>query len=203
MLHLLGKLPHRVTVACSGGIDSMVLVHFLLKGRKKVSLAFFNHDTKHSKDAEQFVKRFAGQNRLNLTVGRVKNNRKKGQSMEEFWRDERYAFLESLGAPVILTAHHLDDVVETWIMSSMHGNPKIIPHSRNEKVYRPLLPTTREQIEQYAKHHQVEYIDDPSNQSSKYIRNLVRNEMMDLILRVNPGIRKTIRKKVIELNKDL
>ena len=181
----------------------MVLVHFLLKGRKKVSLAFFNHDTKHSKDAEQFVKRFAGQNRLNLTVGRVKNNRKKGQSMEEFWRDERYAFLESLGAPVILTAHHLDDVVETWIMSSMHGNPKIIPHSRNEKVYRPLLPTTREQIEQYAKHHQVEYIDDPSNQSSKYIRNLVRNEMMDLILRVNPGIRKTIRKKVIELNKDL
>ena len=134
MLHLLGKLPHRVTVACSGGIDSMVLVHFLLKGKRKVDLAFFNHDTQHSKDAEQFIKKFAGKHRLNFTIGRVKNSRKKRESMEEFWRNERYKFLEDLGASSIFTAHHLDDVVETWIMSSLHGQSKIIPYSRNDKI---------------------------------------------------------------------
>jgi len=203
MLHILGKIPYRVTVACSGGIDSMVLVHFLLNGRKKVDLAYFNHDTQHSKDAEQFIKRFAGQHKLNLVVGRVKGNRKPRESFEEFWRNERYKFLESLGSTHILTAHHLDDVIETWVMSSLHGQPKLIPYSRNDKVFRPLLPTSKQQILNYAKGHQVPYLDDPSNMSSKYVRNLVRNEMMDLVLKVNPGIHKTIKKKLLELNSNI
>ena len=203
MLHIIGKIPRRVTVACSGGVDSMVLVHFLMNGKRKVDLAYFNHDTQHSKDAEKFVKRFAGQNRLNLTVGRVRSTRQKGQSMEEFWRNERYRFLESLGSSCILTAHHLDDAVETWIMSSMHGLSKLIPYSRNNKIYRPLLPTSRTQIEDYALRHNVSYVSDPSNKQCKYTRNMVRNEMMPFVLKINPGIRKTIRKKIIELNRNL
>ncbi len=203
MLHILGKIPYRVTVACSGGIDSMVLVHFLLKGRKKVDLAYFNHDTQHSKDAEQFIKQFAGKHKLNLVVGRVKNNRQKRESIEEFWRNERYSFLESLGSNHIFTAHHLDDVVETWVMSSLHGQSKLIPYSRNCKIYRPLLTTSKQQITDYAKHHSISYVDDPSNQSSKYMRNMVRNEMMSLVLKVNPGIHKTIKKKLLELNNNI
>ena len=203
MLHILGKIPYRVTVACSGGIDSMVLVHFLLNGRKKVDLAFFNHDTQHSKEAEQFIKRFAGKHRLNFTIGRVKNNRKKGQSIEEFWRNERYKFLEGLGASYIFTGHHLDDVIETWVMSSLHGQSKLIPYNRNNKVFRPLLLTTRKQIEDYAERHKVLHIEDPSNKQTKYMRNLVRNEMMELVLKVNPGIHKTIKKKLVELNKEV
>ena len=97
MIRIIGKIPHRVIVACSGGIDSMAFVHFLLQGKRKVQLAYFNHDTPHSKNAEIFVKEYAARNKLILTVGRVKGNRKKNQSLEEFWRDERYDFLSSLG----------------------------------------------------------------------------------------------------------
>ena len=47
MIRIIGKIPSTVTVACSGGIDSMVFVDFLLQGRRKVNLAYFNHDTQH------------------------------------------------------------------------------------------------------------------------------------------------------------
>ena len=51
MIRIIGKLPATVTVACSGGIDSMTVVDFLLKGRRRVHLAYFDHDTPHSKNA--------------------------------------------------------------------------------------------------------------------------------------------------------
>ena len=199
MLHILGKIPHRVTVACSGGVDSMVIVNFLLAGKKKVTVAHFNHDTVHSKQAEFYVKKFCGKNKLNLVLGRVKGSRGK-RSLEEFWRDERYQFLESLGSDFIITGHHLDDAVETWIMSSMHGNPKIIPYKRGNKIYRPFLLTSKRQITNFAKSKQIEWIDDPSNQSYTHARNLVRHKMMPDILRINPGIRKVIKKKILEEN---
>ena len=135
----------------------MVVTHFLLQGRRKVRLAYFNHDTIHSRKSQQFVEDYANNNNLDLFIGKIKGIKGK-RSMEEFWRDERYSFFERIKTNFLITCHHLDDVVETWVMSSMHGNPKIIPYSRNNKIYRPLLPTTREQIEQYAKRHQVEWL---------------------------------------------
>ena len=89
MIRIIGKIPPSVTVACSGGIDSMVFVHFLLKGRRKVRLAYFNHDTQHSHKAQEFVEKYAKAEKLDLFIGRVQG-RKGKRSLEEFWRDERY-----------------------------------------------------------------------------------------------------------------
>lgn len=197
MFRLVGKIPQRVTVACSGGMDSMCMVDFLLKGKRDVHLAYFNHDTLHSKEAEKFVKYFAAQNNLVLTVGRVKGNKGK-RSLEEFWRDERYAFLESLNPKFIATAHHLDDVVETWLMSSFHGNSNLIPYSRGGKIFRPFLMTQKKEIRSYVERHNVEFIEDPSNSSTKFMRNYTRHNIVPHVLKVNPGIRKTIKKKLIE-----
>ena len=202
MLRLIGKIPQRITVACSGGVDSMCVVDFLLKGKRTIHLAYFNHDTLHSKEAEKFVKRYAAKNKLLLTVGRVKGNKGK-RSVEEFWRDERYSFLESLNANFTITAHHLDDVVETWLMSSFHGNPKLIPYSRNGKIFRPFLLTHKKEILNYANRHNVEFIGDPSNSNTKYMRNYTRHNIVPHVLKVNPGIRKTIRKKLIETLDDI
>ena len=55
MIRILGKIPKNVTVACSGGVDSMAVVNFLLEGRRNVNLAYFNHDTQHSRKAQEFV----------------------------------------------------------------------------------------------------------------------------------------------------
>ncbi len=197
MIRIIGKIPHSVTIACSGGIDSMVFTDFLLKGNRHVDLAYFNHDTQHSHKAQKFVENYANQNKLNLVIGRVRG-RKGRRSLEEFWRDERYDFLQRTGSNYIITCHHLDDCVETWLMSSFHGQSKLIPHRRNENIFRPFLMTSKKSIKDYARKKHIEWIEDPSNQKTNFMRNHVRHNVMPQVLIINPGIRRTIRKKLIE-----
>ena len=168
---------------------------------RKVNLAYFNHDTAHSRKAEDFVKHYADQNNLNLEVGRVEGTKGK-RSMEEFWRDERYSFFNSIKSNFIITCHHLDDCVETWLMSSFHGQGKLIPYKRGENIFRPFLMTSKKTIKDYAERKGVEYIEDPSNQNTNFMRNHVRKKVVPEVLVVNPGIRTTIRKKLIENFKD-
>jgi len=199
MIRIIGKIPQRVTVACSGGIDSMSVVNFLLDGKRKVQLAYFNHDTPHSKEAEKFVREYAAKKKLILTIGRVKGNRGK-RSLEEFWRDERYKFLTSLGSSYVITCHHLDDVVETWLFKSIHGNPGLIPYKREPNIYRPFLMTEKREFLSYADRKKIEWVEDPSNRMTKNImRNQIRHNIVPQVLKVNPGIRTTIRKKLIEI----
>ena len=197
MIRIIGKIPSTITIACSGGIDSMVFTHFLLQGRKKVNLAYFNHDTQHSHKAQKFVENYANDNNLNLFIGRVKGTKGK-RSLEEFWRDERYDFLQRIGSDYTITCHHLDDCVETWLMSAFHGQCKLIPFHRNESIFRPFLMTSKKAIKEYAERKGVEWCEDPSNQKTNFMRNHVRHKVMPQVLMVNPGIRNTIRKKLIE-----
>ena len=197
MIRIIGQIPKNVTIACSGGIDSMVFTHFLLQGRRNVNLAYFNHDTQHSHKAQKFVENYAKQNKLNLFIGRVKG-RKGKRSLEEFWRDERYDFLQRAGSDYTITCHHLDDCVETWLMSSFHGLGKLIPFKRNKNIFRPFLMTSKKIIKQYAERKNIKWIEDPSNQHTNFMRNHVRHNVMPQVLIVNPGIRSTIRKKLIE-----
>jgi len=199
MIRIIDKIPKKVTVACSGGIDSMVFTQFLRAGRRKVKLAFFNHDTKHSNDAQKFLEEYANQNNLELVIGRVSGYKGKRESLEEFWRNERYGFFSNIDSKFIITCHHLDDCVETWLMSSFHGLGKIIPYKRGNNIYRPFLMTEKSTIKRYAQTHSVPWVEDPSNQLTNFMRNHVRKNIMPQVLKVNPGIRTTIRKKLLEL----
>ena len=197
MIRIIKKIPTNVVVACSGGVDSMAIVHFLLQGRRKVKLAYFNHDTNHSRIAQQFVENYADKNNLDLFLGKVQGTKGK-RSMEEFWRDERYLFFNKIRSNFIVTCHHLDDAVETWIMSSMHGNCKLIPYKRGQNIYRPFLMTSKKTIKEYSKRKDLVWVEDPTNETTEYIRNHIRHNLMPGILKVNPGIRTMIRKKILE-----
>ncbi len=197
MIRIIGKIPSKVVLACSGGIDSMVIAHFLLQGRRNLRLAYFNHDTAHSKHAQTFVENYAHKNNLDLLIGKMQGTKGK-RSMEEFWRDERYSFLDKIDTKFLITCHHLDDAVETWVMSAMHGKCKLIPYKRSSKIYRPFLMTSKNTIKRYANNKKVEWFEDPSNIRTEYIRNHIRHNLMPGILKVNPGIRTVIRKKLIE-----
>lgn len=200
MIRIIGKIPSKVTVACSGGVDSMAVVNFLLEGKRKVDLAYFNHDTPHSKEAELFVGEYAEKNNLVLTIGKVRRNRGKKQSLEEYWRDERYEFLSDLNSKFIVTCHHLDDAVETWLFKCIHGKPGLIPYNRAPNIYRPFLMTEKRELLSYSERKGVSWLEDPSNRMTKNImRNHVRHVLMPHVLKVNPGIRTTIRKKLIEI----
>jgi tRNA(Ile)-lysidine synthase len=197
MIRIIGKIPSNVILACSGGLDSMTIARFLQEGRRKVRLAYFNHDTLHSQVAQEFVEEYAEKHGHDLFIGKVKGAKGK-RSMEEFWRDERYNFFSRLESNFIITCHHLDDCVETWIMSSLHGKSKLIPYHRAPNLHRPFLMTSRKVLRGYANRKGVEWVEDPSNARLEYMRNHVRHAMMPHVLKINPGIRTMVRKKIIE-----
>lgn len=178
--------------AVSGGVDSIVASHFLTKYRRiSVTPIFFNHGNEEHEEEE--LRRIMP----DLVIGRSSRPRNKGESMEEYWRRERRGFFRSFDGPVI-TGHHLDDAVETFIFSSLHGTPKLIPfHTRN--ILHPFLLSTKDDILQYAQANGLKWIEDESNKDTRFMRNKIRHEMLPIVLQVNPGIRKTVRKKYLKL----
>ena len=197
MIKIQSKLPREVYVACSGGVDSMAVVDFL-RNNHDVTLVYFNHGTEHGEKAFKFVATYASENNLPFMYGTLGNGAAEGKpkddSWEEHWRKERYKFFHTINAPIV-TAHHLDDCVETWVWSSMHGTGKIIPYA-NKNVIRPFRMTRKRDFQMWADLKNVPHIEDDSNADTCYTRNYIRHEMMPHVLRVNPGIHKTISKKV-------
>lgn len=193
MIKILVPLPKKLTIACSGGVDSMAVVDFL-KRKHDVTLAYFHHGTKHGEEAFKFVANYCTDNNLPMMYGQCRWERGEKESQEEYWRRERYDFLKDLG-PVI-TCHHLDDCVETYIWSALHGTPKVIPLTRNN-VLRPFLTTRKDEFKSWCIRHDVPWIEDESNQDTKYMRNYVRNVLMPQALHVNPGLH-TLVKKIVE-----
>jgi tRNA(Ile)-lysidine synthase len=199
MIKLQGKVPRKVYVACSGGVDSMAALDFL-KRKHDVFVLHFNHGTDYGFKALEFVSNYCADNDIGFLTNVTGQEREKQtrESQEEYWRSIRYDWLERCTERQIVTGHHLDDCVETWVMSSMHGTGKIIPYSRNERVLRPFRLTRKRDLELWASLNNVPYIEDDSNTDTCYTRNYIRHEMMPNVLRVNPGIHKTIAKKVRE-----
>jgi len=197
MITLQGKVPRNVHVACSGGVDSMAAVDFLSRNHT-VTLMFFDHDTAASKDERDFLtdhwhdSKF--DNDVELAVGKLNRDKEKSESWEEYWRNQRYEWFHSFDVPVI-TCHHLDDCVETWIWSSLNGTSKIIPY-RNKNVIRPFLLNRKVEFTNWANRNSEKWIDDPSNDDTKFMRNYIRHELMPKALVVNPGLHKVVRKKV-------
>jgi len=197
MIKLQGKLPRKIMVAVSGGVDSMAALDFLRRNHE-LEVFNFNHGTEHGKEAEDCVRRYVQKYDLPFQIrGISKQHKPKGMSQEDYWRQERYAWIDVYAntyLPVV-TCHHLDDCVETWVWSSMHGTGKIVPRKRGN-VVRPFRQTRKRDFQLWADLNNIEYVEDSSNTDTSYIRNYVRHEMMPYVLRVNPGIYKTISKKV-------
>lgn len=198
MIRLLGKIPNQIVVAFSGGVDSVAAASFLNCGKRRVTLAFFNHGTKTSDEAENFCRAFSDKHCLPLVVGTVHRGRMSNESHEEYWRNIRYDFLSSFDKPVV-TAHHLDDAVETWIFTSLHGIPRLIPYSRGI-VIRPFLTTTKESLTLWCEKNGLSWIEDKTNGDVKFARNRIRHNIVPEALVINPGLRKMISKKYREIN---
>ena len=196
MIKLQGKLPRQIYLACSGGVDSMVELDFLRRNHE-VRVLSFNHGTAHGDEAEHFVTQYCRKHDLSYIVDRVRESIPPGLSKEAWWREKRYTFFDKYDVAPIVTAHHLDDCVETWVWSSMHGTPKIIPYRRNY-VVRPFRLNRKRDFQLWAGLKGVPHVEDDSNENIHYTRNYIRHELMPGVLKVNPGIHKTIKKKVLE-----
>lgn len=194
MIKLQGKLPRKLYLACSGGVDSMAALDFLRR-KHHIDVLHYDHGTAHGERARDFVANYCAKNNIGIRIDSVKETIPPGPSREEWWREKRYTFFDNYQNHPVVTCHHLDDCVETWVWSSLHGTSKYIPYRRGN-VIRPFRLTRKRNFELWCGLNNVPWIEDHSNRDTHYTRNYIRHEMMPHVLRINPGIHKTIAKKV-------
>lgn len=198
MIRLLGNIPKgEFGLACSGGIDSMAILDFLVKGKHKPHVLYFNHNTKHGDEAEKFVTNYCDSKGLKLTIGRT--DLKPTSNKEKIWSDARYEFFSKFDFPV-MTCHHLDDCVETYIFSCLRGFQSVIPYTKGN-VIRPFLLNEKSVFTKWCVDKGVPFIQDESNDCVDYSRNRIRHNIVPEALLVNPGL-KTVVKKMVEKRKD-
>ena len=180
-------------LACSGGVDSMAILDFLINGRYNPHVLYFNHNTEHGDEAEKFITDYCNEKGLKLTIGRTEL--KPTSNKEKIWSDLRYEFFSQFDFP-IMTCHHLDDCVETYLFSCLRGFQSVIPYSKG-KVIRPFLLNEKSVFEKWCKQKGVPFIQDQSNDCLDYSRNRIRHNIVPEALKVNPGL-KTVVKKMIK-----
>ena len=191
----------RLLLAVSGGVDSMVLVNLFKQLNYDIGVAHCNFQLRENEsDAdESFVVVVCKSYSIPIPVyikkfDTKKYSKKKKISIQIAARELRYNWfyeqLENLKFDYILTAHHLDDALETFIINLSRGtglDGLIGIPSQNDKIIRPLLPFSREEIEKYAKENNLKWREDSSNASDKYLRNKIRHHIVPVLKEINPN----------------
>ena len=185
-------------LACSGGVDSMAAADFFRRGNKNFTLAYFHHNTSQADKMLSHVSNWGKDNNVKVVTEYLTVPKSKDQSKEEWWRIERYNWFEKLAqdGSNIITCHHLNDVAETWIFSSLHGNSKLIPFQR-DYIVRPFLLNTKDQMVDWCVKHNVPWVEDESNKDINCPRNRIRHIILPEVLKINPGLLTVLRKKYL------
>ena len=195
MIRQLLNVPKGVYVACSGGPDSMAVLDFLNTSGKVKGALYFDHKTDQSEEFSSVVKKFCNDNSLEYVSATLAGS-PKDESLEAYWSKQRNNFFRTIDGPVV-TGHHLDDAVEWWLFTALRGNPKLIP-SLNKNILRPFLLTKKSDLKSWADRKRVPYVIDRTKEDTDYTRNFIRHELIPRCKNVNPGIQKTIFKKIKE-----
>lgn len=164
-------------VAVSGGVDSVVLLDMVAKiGSHEIVVAHFDHGIREESDADaRFVAALAHRYSLPFEYLREELG---PQASELIARERRYRFLRSLAKKYnarIMTAHHMDDMVETIVINNERGTGwRGLSVLSAKDIERPLLGLSKREVYEYALHHGLEWVEDATNTSEKYHRNRVR-----------------------------
>ena len=191
------KRGEKLLCAVSGGADSMCLLHLLWSQGSDVTAAHFEHGIRGDESLRDavFVEGWCRENEIPCVVGHGDTPgfaAARGMSLEEAARELRYQFLlekaQELSADRILTAHNLDDNAETLLFNFTRGSGTAglggIPPERG-MILRPLLNTSRAEIEAYLKENAVPHVEDSTNKSDDYTRNLLRHRIVPLLREIN------------------
>ncbi|MFD1926698.1 tRNA lysidine(34) synthetase TilS [Sporosarcina siberiensis] len=195
----------RVLIACSGGVDSVVLLHFIAMNRERwgVDVAAIHVDHmlrgEESEEDGAFVRQLCDTYGIPFFGRRIAVPEilsKSGGNMQAVCREERYSFFSEIMLAnkynVLVTAHHGEDQLETVLMQVTKGNiPKGMPMKREINggiLTRPFLPVVKASLYSYAIEKKLEFREDPSNQSTAYLRNRFRQQVLPFIVAENPAV---------------
>ncbi len=203
---------HKLLLAVSGGLDSVVLANLVDQLDNSFGIAHCNFKLRgeDSEADEQFVANLADLYRVPFFVTSFNTQEyatEHGISIEMAARDLRYDWFEEIRAhneyDFILVAHHLDDVLETFILNLSRGTgirglsgikPKV------GKVVRPLLFAQRKELLNYARTYGIRYNYDISNSDQNIRRNKVRHSILPLLEEINPSFRRNLHRTISYLN---
>lgn len=205
-MHQWDMLPEQggvVLCAVSGGRDSMCLLHYLHSIAPDcgftVAAGHFNHQMRPEADSdENFVRTFCAERNIPFYTAAAPVYERAEEwnlSVEETGRRLRYAFLESTGSQIgasrIATAHHALDNAETVLLNLLRGTGSEglggIPPVRG-KFIRPLLQTSRQEIENYCAEYSIAFVEDSTNRDTHYARNRLRLELWPQLETINSNL---------------
>jgi tRNA(Ile)-lysidine synthase len=199
----------KLLLAVSGGEDSVVLCELCNQAGFDFIIAHCNFQLREeeSERDENFVRGLAKKYNVNVLVKKfdtkdyVADNK---LSVQVAARELRYEWFNELLqtdklAGYVLTAHHADDNAETVLMNffrgtGLHGLTGM--PSGAGLIRRPLLGFSKEELQAFSRKHQLEFVEDSSNQSTKYTRNLFRYELIPLLQKVYPSVKENLQDNI-------
>ncbi|MCH7535944.1 MAG: tRNA lysidine(34) synthetase TilS, partial [Bacteroidetes bacterium] len=201
-------------LAVSGGVDSTVLAWLFHQKKLSFGIAHCNFQLREeaSDGDEAFVNDLGDQLSVEVHTKRFdteKYGSDEGISVQMAARELRYKWFSEVkkenGYSHLVTAHHKDDSVETFMINLVRGTGIAGLHgilSGEQNVIRPLLFAEKEEVLAYAKEHSIAYREDATNSSTKYLRNKMRLEVIPALEALNPNFKKAISDN-IEVVKDI
>jgi tRNA(Ile)-lysidine synthase len=185
------KKMKSMTVALSGGVDSVVLLHLLHQLQKTQTFTLKASHVHHglSKNADKWVtfcEKLCRKLSIPLDINYGKLPQKKSLGIEGEARRLRYEKLLQTKTDLVVLAHHEDDQAETFLLQLMRGAgvkglSSMAHFDDTRRLWRPLLNTSRIDIESYAKKHKLKWIEDESNQNIDFDRNFIRSKILPIL----------------------
>ncbi len=176
--------PGKYVVAVSGGADSMVLLDLLIRSDVKYSLivAHYDHAMRAESSADEAL---VGSIAKTYGLGYRTERSEQPLRSEAEARAARYDFLERVraaaGAQAIVTAHHLDDVIETSLLNLARGTGRRgLAPMRSGRILRPLLGIGRRELRAYAAARDLRWQEDASNYDESNPRNFLRHSLLPI-----------------------
>ena len=180
-----------ITIALSGGIDSVVLLHLLhqlqKKHRFKLNAMHVHHGLSQNADKwVKFCEKLCVKLSIPLDVEYIQLPHKKSLGIEGEARRLRYEKLFQTKTDLIVLAHHEDDQAETFLLqlirgAGVKGLSSMAHFDATKKLWRPLLNQSKSDIEGYAKQHKLKWIEDESNQNIDFDRNFIRSKVIPIL----------------------
>lgn len=209
------KDAKHITVALSGGADSMALLYALLElkcelGLEKISAAHFNHQIRGDEAVrdQSFVAERCKELDVELMLGEAdvpEYARRHKMSVELAARKLRYEFLNSLDTDLVATAHTASDNMETVLFNLTRGTALSglcgIP-SKRDRYIRPLILCTREDVENYCSYNSIDFVNDSSNFCDDYTRNKIRHNVTPVLKQINESAENAVLRMTISLRED-
>ena len=206
--HNLVQPSQKVLLAVSGGMDSVVMCDLFSKAKINFVMAHGNFGLRgeESNEDEMFVKKLSIKYKVPFMVTTFQTTdfaEIEKISTQMAARILRYEWFEKIrqeqNCDYIATAHHQNDVLETVLLNLTKGTGIAGLHGirlKNGRIIRPLLFAKKEMIFDYVVENQIIWREDSSNESNKYQRNLIRNEVVPLLKQINPNLENTMQHTV-------